>query len=160
MRTTRLLFAISVLLTSVASMGQPAKPLVGRIVGTVATDGLSLPGVIVTVRGPLGTRATVTSEFGSFVVDGLPLGAVYEVTAELVGFVKQKQVVALTAATASHDTTFELQIERDQQADGFKEMGPTPVEVPLTFYLNEAEARLLPGDGSLLSIVSLSPGVH
>jgi hypothetical protein len=159
MRTARFTFAALALLTSLTAIAQPAKPLVGRITGAVTTDGLSLPGVTVTVRGPAGVRATVTNVYGSFVIDGLAIGAIYEITAELSGFVKQKQLVALTAATASHDLSFELPLKRGAGSDGFHCPTSAP-ETPLTFSVTEDVARSLPIDHSLLSVVLLSPGVH
>jgi hypothetical protein len=160
MRIARLLFVAFALQVSVSVIAQPARPPAGKITGAVTAEGLSLPGVTITVRGPLGVRATLTNLYGSFVIDGLAIGAVYEITAELPGFVTLKKVVALTVATASHDVTFELPVERGMQIDECIEMGPSPVEIPLMFSMTQRQASVLPLDRSLLSVVSLSPGVH
>src|SRR5918996_3234142 len=79
---------MTVALLLVASMAGAAQQQTGEIFGrALDTSGAVLPGVTVTVAGPvlLQPRVTVSSETGSYRVPELPIGT-YAVTFELPGF--------------------------------------------------------------------------
>lgn len=74
-----------------------AQSTTGTISGHVNdSQGLALPGVTVSVASPSlqGTRSTVTSEIGDYVVTLLPSGT-YTLTFELTGLEKQEKTVSL-----------------------------------------------------------------
>src|SRR5690349_23478992 len=74
-----------------------AQSTTGTIRGHVDdTQGLALPGVTISVSSPnlQGTRVTVSSENGDYVLNLLPSGT-YAVTFELSGFQRQQRTVSL-----------------------------------------------------------------
>ena len=90
----RLVCAIGLLLWTVNLGAQvPTATVSGRV---VSADGLSLPGVTVTVTSAnlLGERVLVTSENGDYIVPLLPPGD-YTITFELAGFQSLSKSVAL-----------------------------------------------------------------
>ena len=82
---------IALLLLVVAMLRQPvwAQPVTGSVAGSVsASTGIGLPGATVTVVSEDAAiqRSTITGADGEYLVEGLPLGARYELRAELEGF--------------------------------------------------------------------------
>ena len=89
------LFAVLVLVAVAASA--TAQSTTGTISGRVVdAQGLAVPGVTVTATSPAlqGTRETVTSANGDYILSLLPSGA-YTVTFELSGFGTQTQSVTV-----------------------------------------------------------------
>src|SRR5690242_12282742 len=73
------------------------------IVGRVTTDGAVTPGVTVSVSSPnlQGTRTTVTTQTGEYIVPLLPPGN-YTVKFELSGMATLSRKTTLTAANTEH----------------------------------------------------------
>ena len=103
-RGWRLLWLVAMLAAGLAADGRAQGLQNGVITGAVrSSDGLSLPGVTVTVSSPSlqGTRSATTDINGNYVVRGLPPGD-YSVAFELQGMSPktEKTVVALGRTTS------------------------------------------------------------
>ena len=93
-RTFLTTFTVALGLTGTAALAQSlTATVVGRVVDT---QGLSLPGVTVVATSPnlQGTRETVTSTNGDYILSLLPSGT-YTLTFELSGFGTQTRTIAL-----------------------------------------------------------------
>ncbi len=93
LRVSLLCAAALVLNAGIAAAQSTTGTIVGRVVDS---QGLSLPGVTVTVAGPnlQGTLSGVTTENGDYSVPRVPPGT-YTVTFELSGFQQQKKTVSV-----------------------------------------------------------------
>jgi outer membrane receptor for ferrienterochelin and colicin len=94
-KTLRFLQPLVLLLTLCFASGISAQSTTGTISGRVTdAQNLPLPGVTVTVESPAlqGTRSTVTSENGDYIISLLPSGA-YTVAFEISGFEGQRRSV-------------------------------------------------------------------
>jgi hypothetical protein len=102
---------VAILAIVVALSGHvAAQGRLGHVIGR-ATDplGSPLPGVKVTVAGNGVRREAITGSDGRFDVTGIPAG-VYEATAELAGFERQSQQVALTTSDSTLEISFGLNV--------------------------------------------------
>ena len=99
MRSVKVFIVIWMLLGIAASAWAQGNPT-GTIRGQIMDPGnLPLPGVTITAASPAmqGTRSTVTSANGDFIIPFLPPGD-YTVTIELQGFQQQKKAVSVAMA--------------------------------------------------------------
>ena len=104
---------VAILAIVVALLGSghvAAQGRLGHVIGR-ATDpgGSPLPGVTVTVAGNGVRRRAITGADGRFDVTGVPAG-VYEAMAELQGFERQSQQVALTTSDSTLEISFALKV--------------------------------------------------
>ncbi len=110
--TLVLLSAIALLPTAgasrLAAQGNPTGIISGHVAGQ---DGLSLPGVLVTVSSPVlqGVRTATTSANGDYIIPFLPSGD-YQVTFELQGFqtLKKSNITVTMAETQRVDITLKV----------------------------------------------------
>jgi len=157
----RFLYCFSILLFSAVALFAQHSPT-ATLTGKVMTEGITLPGVTVTVASPSlqGTRSTVTSEAGDYKIPFLPPGE-YTVTYELAGMKKETRKVTLTVArtepldvklrpsaleeaiTVTAETAMTAAVESTQVSTNFRQ---TMIEQ-------------LPIQRNLEAIVTLSPGV-
>jgi hypothetical protein len=133
------------------------------ITGKVTTDGAGLPGVTVTVSSPnlQGTRSTVTSEAGDYIIPLLPPGN-YTVKFELSGMQTINRKIVLTAAR-----TDRLEVELRPAA--VSEAITVTAETPMTAAVESTQVSTnfkqelieqLPVERNLRNITLLSPGVN
>ena len=96
MSRMKVFFYAAVLLLAVATT-VPAQSLTATIVGRVVdSQGLPVPGVTIVASSPnlQGTRETVTSTNGDYIISLLPSGT-YTVQFELSGFATQTRTVSV-----------------------------------------------------------------
>ena len=156
---------ISLLLLVVAMLRQPvwAQPVTGAVAGSVsASTGIGLPGATVTVvsEDAAITRSTISGANGEYLVEGLPLGATYELRAELEGFATISRTSVrltpngrdsisflLTPATSETLLVTALTTIREQQRSSIQETIPDRLvhSVPLIGRDFIALASLTPG---------------
>src|SRR6266545_2637564 len=91
-----------------AAQGNPTGIISGHVAGQ---DGLSLPGVLVTVSSPVlqGVRTATTSANGDYIIPFLPSGD-HQVTFELQGFqtLKKSNITVTMAETQRVDITLKV----------------------------------------------------
>ena len=86
MQKQLLVFALAILVGSISTAAAAAQDTTGMISGRVAdAQGLAMPGVTVTVKGPQGDKTAVTDNDGRYTIPFLTPGS-YAVHAELSGF--------------------------------------------------------------------------
>ena len=135
----------------------------GTISGRVTdTQDLGVPGVTVTATAPTlqGTRETVTSENGDYILPLLPSG-VYTVTFELSGFGTVSQTVTVAPAQsvplsvemgpAALSETVNVVASRADVLVGTAQVGTN---------FTQAMMNLLPTGRDLNAVLLLAPGVH
>ncbi len=99
---------IALLLLMVSMRHQPAsaQPVTGSVAGSVSVStGMGLQGATVTVVSddPAIQRSVVTGADGEYAIDALPLGATYEIRAELDGFAPVSRT-SVTLTPGGRDT--------------------------------------------------------
>lgn len=156
---------IALLLLVMGVLRQPAwaQPVTGSVSGSVsASTGIGLPGATVTVvsQGPAVERSAITGADGEYLLEGLPLGATYEVRVELDGFAAVRRT-SVTLTPNGRDTISFLMIPvtsetlsvtartaiREQQRSSIQETIPDRLvhSVPLIGRDFIALASLTPG---------------
>jgi iron complex outermembrane receptor protein len=98
-----------VALAALLFFAQPGAAQPGAVSGTVMdTTGGALPGTVVALEGPAGSRSAVTEADGTFTLSGLAPGT-YRLTAALSGFTTHvQQVVVADAAVMLGTVTLQL----------------------------------------------------
>src|SRR5206468_4750189 len=91
-------FVVFLVVATITSLAMAQSIPTATIIGRVTADGAVLPGVTVTVASPnlQGTRSTVTTQTGEYLVPLLPPGS-YTVKFELSGMAAMTRKVILTA---------------------------------------------------------------
>lgn len=168
----RLLLVVLVALTfSSAALAQSLPS--STITGKVTTDGAGLPGVTVTVASPnlQGSRSTVTSDAGDYIMPLLPPGN-YTVTFELSGMQTVTRSMVLTAArndrldvalrpavsefiTVTAETPMTAAVESTQVSTNFKqdliEQLPVSRDLEAVTLLSPGVNNKGPGDNIIIS---------
>src|SRR6266545_3922023 len=156
----RVLLAVALIVAAgagVAAQGNPTGTISGRVTDP---DGLSVPGVLVTVASPVlqGARTATTSTNGDFIVPFLPAGD-YEVKFELQGFstLTRTNVSVNMAAARTLDVTLMLAAvsETVTVSAQVAEIAPT---VTIASNFKKDALELLPVDRTLNAAVLLAPG--
>ncbi|HYI10656.1 MAG TPA: TonB-dependent receptor [Thermoanaerobaculia bacterium] len=156
-RFPRFFIVVAALLCAFSALAQGTT---GVLTGTATSEGAPLPGVSVTVSSPSlqGTRTTVTSETGGYVVPALPPGE-YTVSFELSGMaVVTKKATVMLAQTSRVDAA--LQVSAIAESITVTASAPAVLEnsqVAANFTGELIDA--LPVTRDIRSTVILSPGV-
>lgn len=161
MRPVKILVVTGILLCLAAgawAQGNPTGTLRGQVVDP---DNLPLPGVTIVVASPAlqGTRSTVTSANGDFIIPFLPPGD-YTVTVELQGFQPQKKTVAVAMAD-TQPLAIKLALASVQETVTVTGSAQTEVLTTSTVaetYRKESLEKL-PIGRDLGAAVTLAPGV-
>src|SRR6266849_1043365 len=153
-------FLIASVIASVAiAQSIPTSTLIGR----VSAEGAAMPGVTVTAASPSlqGTRSTVTTQTGDYILPLLPPGN-YIVRFELSGMATANRKAILTAANAER---LDIELRPAAVAEAITVTAETPMTAPVestqvstNFKQDLIEA--LPMDRTLRSVTLLSPGVN
>jgi hypothetical protein len=149
------LLAILATATSAFAQGSPT----GTISGRVSSEAGALPGVTVTATSTAlqGSRTSVTSENGDFILPLLPPGT-YKVAFELQGFRTIEQEVNLAAAqTVPVDVRMVAGITETVTVTGKTEAFAQLAPVSTSY--KAADIATLPTDRSLNATVLFAPGV-
>ena len=140
------------------AQGNPTGAIRGKVVDP---DNLPLPGVTVTAASPAlqGTRTTVSSANGDFIIPFLPAGD-YSVTFELEGFQAQKQAITVAMADTQ---PMNIKLALASVSETVNVVGAAQTEVLSTAtvaatYRKDSLERL-PVGRALNDAVLLAPGV-
>ena len=139
------------------AQGNPTGAITGQVLDP---DNLALPGVTITVASAAlqGTRSTVTSANGDYLIPFLPAGE-YEVTFQLEGFQIQRQRVTITmAATLPVNAKLALAALAEQVTVTAQASEIVPTATLAANYKAETLQRL-PVGRALNDAVLLAPGV-
>ena len=160
MKRTLWLFAVTLLIAS-AALAQSIPT--ATITGKVTADGSPIPGVTVTVSSPnlQGTRSTVTSSSGDYILPLLPAGA-YTVTYELSGM----QTVTRRVSLASTRTdTIDIALRPTAVSESITVTAETPMtaavestQVATNFKQDMIDE--LPVGRTVTAVALLAPGVN
>jgi hypothetical protein len=139
-----------------------AQTTTGTITGRVVdTQGLPVPGVIVTVEGPnlRGATTAVTRDNGDYIVPLLPPGP-YSVTFQLSGFTRQQKAV-----TVASTQTLPLNVTMDpaELTETVTVVGRSPVLTQTAQVATNFDQQLiamLPTNRDINAIVLRAPAVH
>jgi hypothetical protein len=131
--------------------------------GKVSADGAALPGVSVTASSPnlQGTRTTVTTQTGDYLIPLLPPGN-YTVKFELSGMATANRRVVLTAANTER---IDVEMRPAAVAEAITVTAETPITAPVESTQVSANFKqdlieALPMDRTIRSVALLSPGVN
>lgn len=154
-----LYFAFVWTLTSVASAQSTTGTISGRVVDQ---QGLSLPGVSVTVASPnlQGVRLAVTSENGDYILAQLPSGS-HTVTFDLAGFQRiERQVNLAPTQVLPLEITMGLQAlsEVVQVVGRSSDVLTQTAQVATNF--NQELLSTLPTNRDVRSVMLMAPAVH
>jgi hypothetical protein len=134
----------------------------GTITGTVTSaDGLSLPGVTVTISSPAlqGTRSGVTDANGAYVVKGLPPGT-YTVDFALADFQPAKRENALITVGGTAEVDMTMALAGVTEAVTVTGQSPIPLDtVTSSQAFTKREVDLLPVGRNPNQIADLAPGL-
>src|SRR5262249_14430200 len=133
------------------------------LTGKVRADGAAVPGVTVTVTSPnlQGSRTTVTTQTGDYILPLLPPGS-YTVKFELSGFAPLTKKVSLGAANTER---LEGDMRPAAVAEAITVTAETPVTAPvestqLASNFKQDMIEALPMDRTIRSVTLLTPGVN
>jgi outer membrane receptor protein involved in Fe transport len=156
--------ATLVVVASVANVASAQGVQTGTITGTVqSADGLSLPGVTVTVTSPAlqGQRTGVTDVNGVYVIKGLPAGT-YTVTFEISSFkAATKENIGLNVGgTSEINQTMVLAGVTETVTVTGEPPAPAPLVIPtLSQAYTKREVDALPVGRTPSLIADLAPGL-
>ena len=156
-------FVVSLILFATASLAIAQSIPTATIIGRVTAGGTVLPGVTVTVTSPnlQGTRSTVTTQTGEYIIPLLPPGN-YTMRFELSGMGTANRKAILTAANTDR---IDVELKPAAVAEAITVTAATPMTAPVestqvsTNYKQDL-IEALPMDRSLRSVTLLSPGVN
>src|SRR5213594_2048155 len=156
-------FVVFLVVLAAASTALPQSIPTATIIGRVTADGAVLPGVTITVTSPnlQGTRSTVTTQTGEYIVPLLPPGN-YTVKYELSGMASTNRKVVLTAANTDR---IDIDLRPAAVSEAITVTAVTPMTAPVestqvTTNFKQDLIESLPVDRTLRSVTLLSPGVN
>jgi hypothetical protein len=148
---------ILLLTLSAFAQGDQSGALRGRL---TSSDGLSLPGVTVTVSSSAlqGTRSTTSDVNGNYTIPGLPAGN-YTVRLELTGFATLERHAAVPlGSTAVVDAA--LGVARVSETVDVKAAAPRAATADAgSFNLRTQQTNLLPIGRTVFNLAELTPGL-
>ncbi len=159
----RLRIVLAVIGVLALAAGATAQTTTGTISGRVLdTQGLALPGATATATSPnlQGTRESVTSENGDYILTGLPSGP-YTISFSLSGFQTQTRnvVLAPTQALPLEVRLGPAQVTEEVNVVGNSADTLTKTAQIATNFSQELIANL-PTSRDLNSVLLMAPGVH
>ena len=156
-------FVVFLVVLAVASTAIPQSIPLSTLTGKVTADGAALPGVTVTVSSPnlQGTRASVTSSAGDYLLPFLPPGD-YRVTFELSGMQTTTRKVILTAARTDR---VDIELRPSTVSESITVTAETPVTAAIestgtSTNFKQDLIEQLPIARSLTSITLMAPGAN
>ena len=155
------LFCVVVAVLALPSFAQSIPT--ASVTGKVVADGTPLPGVTVTVTSKQlqGSRTTVTTETGEYLIPLLPPGD-YTVAFELSGMQTLKRTAVLTAARTEH---VDVALMQATVSEAITVTAETPVtaaveSTQVSTNFKQDLIEMLPIARNLASVTLLAPGVN
>jgi len=144
-------------------VGASAQTTTGTISGRVLdTQGAALPGATVTAKSPnlQGSRETVTSANGDYILTGLPSGA-YTITVSLSGFQTQtRNVVLAPTQVLPLEVTLGVAPVSEEITVVGRSADPLTKTAQIATNFSQDLIGKLPTSRDLNSILLMAPGVH